>query len=280
MKTKIKSIFTALIAMFFTSCATTFYQVYKAIPSEKMIVSDNSLIYEDVYCKVIYNLWSEGGNVGFVFYNKTDSDIFLNLEKSFFILNGVSYDYYKDRTYTNSISRSATSISSSSSSSSVTGMNYSDLIQTNRLQATSNLGIMGSVANSISFNEKKIISIPSKTSKFIDEYIVTESLYRDCDLLKYPTPRQTKSKTFTRNDSPFVFSNIITYSVSDSKDLIRFENEFYVTEISNHVESEMFKHKFDEYCGQKSMKMTKYFKNVSADKFYIKYAKNKDFWEH
>ena len=30
----------------------------------------------------------------------------------------------------------------------------------------------------------------------------------------------------------------------------------------------------------KSMIMTKYFKNVSADKFYIKYSKGQDTWIH
>jgi len=53
-----------------------------------------------------------------------------------------------------------------------------------------------------------------------------------------------------------------------------------VTEISNYPESKMYELKYDEYCGQKNMYSTKYFKNVSPDKFYIKYSKGQDFWKH
>jgi len=139
---------------------------------------------------------------------------------------------------------------------------------------------MTSSGFSISYNEEKTICIPSKTSKLITEYIITESLYRDCDLFKYPTKKQIKSKSFKKTDSPIIFSNRIAYTVGQSEKLIKFENEFYISEISNYPESEIFESKYDEYCGQKSSTMTKYFKNVSPDKFYIKYTKGTDTWKH
>ena len=139
---------------------------------------------------------------------------------------------------------------------------------------------MSSSGYSVSYNEEKIICIPSKTSKIISEYYITESLLRDCDLFKYPTKKQITSKTFSKEQSPLVFSNRIAYSTSQNDNLIKFENGFYVTEISNYPESEMVELKYDEYCGQKSMTITKNFKNVSADKFYIKYSKGLDTWKH
>ncbi len=234
MKTK-KILFPALIAMMLTSCVSTYFQVYKTVPSDKLVVKNNLLVYEDENCKVSYNLWSEGGNIGFQFFNKTDKNIYLNLEESFFILNGVSKNYYRNRVFT---------------------------------------------SFSVSYNEEKILYIPSKTSKIISEYNINESLFRDCDLFKYPTKKQIKSKTFSKEQSPLVFSNRIAYSIGQTDNLIKFENEFYVTEISNYPESEMFESKYDEYCGQKSLTMTKYFKNVSADRFYIKYSKGKATWKH
>lgn len=177
--------------------------------------------------------------MGFHFFNKTDSDIFLDLEKSFFVLNGVSYDYFKNRTYSNSTTK-------------------------------------GSTSNSVSTFEKKIICIPSKSSKFINEYNVTESFYLDCDLLKYPTSKQVTSKTYNRIESPFVFSNRITYSIGDSKDLFRFQNEFYISEITNYPSSEMIGTTNEETCGQKSFNTKSYFKISSADMFYNKYFKTEN----
>lgn len=272
---------TAMIAVLLTSCVTTsFYQVYTTVPSDKSIIKDNYLVYEDENCKVSYNFWSEGGNIGFHFYNKTDNDIYLNLNKCYFVLNGVAYDYFKNRVYTHSTSSGATTSRSATTSKSVTGINYLDLLQTNRIQATSIAGLVTSSEYSISYNEEKVVCIPSKTSKIITEYSINDNLYRDCDLFKYPTKKQVKSKSFSKSDSPIVFSNIITYTVEQSEKQVRFENEFYVSEISNYPESEMFNSKYDEFCGQISATMTRYYKNVSPDKFYIKYTKGTDTWKH
>lgn len=279
MKTKLNLSFTALIAVFLTSCATSFYQVYKVVPTDKSIRADNYLIYEDDNCKISYDFWSEGGDIGFHFYNKTNENIYLNLEESFFVLNGISYDYFKNRVFTHSINSGTTSSKVKTASKSVTGIDYLDLLQTNRIQASS-IGVMTSSGFSISYNEGKVICIPSKSSKIITEYNISKSLYRDCDLFKYPTKKQIKSKSFTKPESPIIFSNRITYTLGKSEKLIKFENEFYISEISNYPASEMFESKYNEYCGQKSTTKTKYFKNVSPDKFYIIYTKGNDIWKH
>jgi len=105
MKTKLNLFLIAVIAVFLTSCATTsFYQVYKAVPTDKSIKTENYLIYEDDNCKISYNFWGEGGNIGFYIYNKTNENVYLNLEQSFFVLNGIAYDYFKNRVYTHSTS--------------------------------------------------------------------------------------------------------------------------------------------------------------------------------
>lgn len=279
MKTK-NILFFALIAMMLTSCVSTYFQVYKAVPSDKLVVKDSLLVYEDESCKVSYNLWGEGGNIGFQFFNKTDKNIYLNLEESFFILNGVSYDYYRNRVFTSSTSSGATTSRGATATKSVTGLNYLDLIQTNRISATNTVGLMTSSGFSVSYNEKKIVCIPSKTSKIISEYNINESIFRDCDLFKYPTKKQVKTKTFSKEQSPLVFSNRIAYTIGQTDSFIKFENEFYVTEISNYPESEMFESKYDEFCGQISPIKTKYFKNASADRFYIKYTRRQDPWKH
>lgn len=103
-------LFTTLITILLTSCVTTsYFQVYKATPSDKLVIKDNLIVYEDENCMISYNLWAEGGRIGFQFFNKTDKNIYLNMKESFFIVNGFSYNYYKNRVFTNSTSSGATS---------------------------------------------------------------------------------------------------------------------------------------------------------------------------
>ena len=255
--------------MLFTSCAPKiYYQVYKAASSDKVVVKDNYLVYEDDNCKVSYNLWNEGGNIGFELYNKTNENIYLNLEECFFVYNGRAYNYFKDRVFTTSANSGVTALSNLSASKSVSG-----LFQTKGIHATSAVGSMASSGYSISYNEEKIVCIPSKTSKAIAEYNINESLYRDCDLLKYPkNKKQITSKFFSKTDSPILFSNRIAYATKQSQ--VKFENEFYIAEISNFPEREVVDSKYDEFCGEKAPYETKYFKNIAPDKFYIKYVKN------
>ena len=292
-----KLIYTAIIAVLSTSCMTTsFYQVYTAVPSDKSISKDRNLVYEDDNCSVSYNFWEQGGNIGFTFYNKTDKNIYLNLEESFFILNGMAHNYFRDRVFTNSTSSGVKTSQTATISKTVSGINVLNLLQSNGLQATSSAGRMTSFEQSVSYNEEKVICIPSKTSKIVVEYSINKLLYRDCDLLRYPKKDQlrrsensqpkhpnsqvVRTKAFSKEESPIVFSNRIAYTVEQSDNLIKFENEFYVAEISNYPEKELLVSKQEEFCGQKSsVGKVEYFKDVSPEKFYIKYKKE-GIWKH
>ena len=236
-------VFTILI----TSCSPkTFYQVYKVIPSDNLIKIDNQIIFEDENCIVTYNLWKESGKIGFLFTNKTNKNIYINLAESFFIINNYSHSYYKDRIFSNSTSFGATLTKGST----------------------------------VSYNEEKIVCIPSGTIKAFNEFNITENIYSDCSLFKYPKKNQIKTKTFSKSESPLIFGNRIAYSIGSSEQIISLENEFYVTEIANYPKNEMLTSEYDEYCGQKSYVKTYYLKNVSSDKFYNKYIKSTDTWKH
>ncbi len=278
---KIKIIFfLSLITLIMSSCATPFYQVYRTTPSEDIQIKGNYLVYEDDNCIVSYDLWAAGGNIGFRIYNKTDLNISLNLEESFFILNGVAYDYFKNRVFTQSVGSGSTSSRSASASKSETGTNIFGLPQTNRLASGASVGLILTSEYSVSFNEVKNILIPPRTSRIITEYSINETLIRHCDLFKYPKNRQINTKRFTNSDSPIVFSNRISYNLGDTDNSIRFENEFFVSEITNYPEREIMEARFEEFCGQKSASRTNYFKNIAPDMFYIRYTKGQDSWKH
>lgn len=99
-------------------------------------------------------------------------------------------------------------------------------------------------------------------------------------MFKYPRKNQIKSKSFSKTESPIVFSNRITYKVKDSDETREFENKFYVSEISNYPENEILESKYEEFCDQKSLTPKKYFKDVAPNKFYMKYSKGQDSWKH
>ncbi len=274
------TIIVSILAIFLSSCTTTFYQVYQVKPSEKIETKENFLVYEDENSKITYDLWSEGGNIGFQFYNKTDKDINLDLSKSYFILNGIASNYYKNRVYTKTTSSSNLVAKSTNTSKAITGLNQLNLIQTNNIQASQTSSLKLISGNSISISEEKVITIPAKTSKLITEYNVNQSLYRDCDLFKYPTKKQIQPKSFSQSTSPINFSNRITYRLEDSEELIKIENTFYVSMITNYPANEFIQSTYPEFCGQKSLVSEKQFIGISPSKFFIKYVKDQDTWKH
>ena len=274
MKTLNYLIIITLSVLTLSSCRTTFYQVYRAVPSDRSMADKDSLVYKDENCEVTYNLWSQGGNMGFGFFNKTKENIYLNLDECFFVRNDVANDYYLDREFTQTSNVGSKSSRKKGASVALTGLNFLGLIQTNQGVAEVSESLITSSGSSISVKEKKIITIPPGTLKFISEYNINESLYRDCDLLKYPRRKQVKTLHFMKEESPFVFSNRITYRVGESTEPVQFENQFYVSEITNYPKKEVVDYEYDEFCGEKSEERYNFFKIKSPDRFYIMYLKN------
>lgn len=297
------------VLFFIYSCQTTsFYQVYKVNSIDEFSKKNNSLVFEDNNCRVLYDFWGEGGNVGFMIYNKTDENIYINMKESFFINNGIAYDYYQNRTFMDSKSSSISTSNSNTAmygyaglnaiglnaSKSISGINYQGFKQKNSISigivsaitemagiaATKTKGIMTTSGSSTSYTEKDIICVPPKTSKVISEYFITGALYRDCDLNRYPSKKQIKTLMFTNSMSPFIFSNKIAYTVGKSENLLSFENKFYVSEITNYPKDEVLIEKYDEFCGDRSDAKYEIFKNYSPDNFYIEYSKGKDNFKH
>jgi hypothetical protein len=277
-------IFTTIIAVILTSCGSSkFYQIYKVNSINSLSKNEKALTYEDENCKVLYNFWEQGGNAGFHFHNKTDENIYINMEESFFISNGLAYNYYKNRVFTYSQSSSLNAsksntimFSASNSISNVLGLFVS-------AAATGSATAKGrsiSSGSSTSYLEEKIICIPPKTTKIIAEYNITESLYRDCNLFMHPSKKRIKTSEFSEFESPFVFSNKIAYTIGQSENLLRFENKFYVSEITNYPQEEVIEMRLETFCNEKGDYQKEYFKNSSPDKFYIQYNKGKTNFKH
>ncbi|WP_321319245.1 hypothetical protein [Labilibaculum sp.] len=274
---KIKNLFLiTILALSCASCASSvFYQVYNVESINKSDADDKGLLFEDENCSIRYNLWGEYGDMGYEFYNKTDQNIYLDLSESFFIVNGVAHDYFQNRIFSNSASQG---VSVKNTATTVTSV--ASIFQTTPVIVASS-GTSGATSGySVSRREEKIICIPAKTSKFLGEFKINHTLLRDCDLLKYPKRKEVMPKSFDISDSPLVFSNRFLYMVGDSNEKVKLENKFYVEEITNYPEDEMFEMRYEEYCDERSFSKVLFHKFVSPKTFYIKYTKGVDTWEH
>ena len=290
--------------LFVSSCrTTTFYQFYKVNSINEFSKGSNSLVFEDNNCKVFYDFWGEGGEVGFMIFNKTEENIYVNMKESFFINNGIAHDYYQNRQFTNSKSFS-TSVSFSNTamysyanlnafglnaSTSVSGYNYQGFKQTNAISAgvtsmisatagiaaTETKKVSASLGSITTYTERDVVCVPPQTTKVITEYCVTGTVYRDCDLRRYPSRNQVRTIKFTNSKSPFIFSNKIAYTVGKSENLFTFDNKFYVSEITNYPKEAVIVVRYDEFCGDRSDTKSEFLKNYSPDNFFIKYDKVK-----
>lgn len=266
-----KKITTLVLLCFLASCNTvsTYYQVYKT-KSETVKPTGNSIAFDDSNCRVTYNLWSENGNPGFTFYNKTNEVIYIQLDESFYVINDKAYDYYQNRIYTNSSNSALVTTKSSG---------FSAFGKLSLLSSYASNTIASNSSNGVETIEAKVVAIPPKTNKNISEFNVNKTIIRDCDLLRFPTSKQTSSKAFSEDTSPLRFYNIITYKLGDKINKVK--NDFYVSEVTNIAENDAFKEEKNAFCNQKGGGITNVFMYSGPDKFYLTYTKKQtDTWKY
>ena len=248
-----KLILICVLSVMMSCGVKNYYQIYKAA-TEEGILTKEFVKFEDNSCIIYYDLWSNGGDINFYVFNKTDNDLIVDLTKSFFVLNDESIQYFQNRVFTNSTGL-GTTISRSYYSSSYWSRNVTNL---------------SAKSYSTSYSEKPELIIPSKTKTNISVYNVTDERLTNCNLAKFPSNRDNKVLNFDKNNSPFIFSNIITYSSNGVVN--RFSNNFFVSEIANYPSSKVKVLVRISECGKYLEYPYEEFKDVTPDKFYIKYT--------
>lgn len=254
------------LALVLTSCQPTlFYQVYETMP-KNLKKESKTLVFENEHCSVSYNLWSNEGNPGFVFYNKTNELIHIHLDESFFVINGSAFDYFQNRIFSSS---SATSTQSTKTNS-IT--QWGGWLTALNVQQQSSVAINNQ--NGITELESRTITIPPKTSKSISEFRINDVLFRSCDLLLFPTSKQIKSLTYNEDNTPIQFYNLISFKVGQATTPQQIRHDFYVSSITNYSDKDFYKFENDEFCGKKSQTKTRYFAHNAPERFYLEYIKN------
>lgn len=242
------------LAMSGCSSSAYFYQIYST-KSEQVKQQDDNFTYEDTQFKVTYDLWSEYGDIGFLIFNKTEKNIYLHLDKSFYVCNAIAYDYFQNRTFTETQTHSESKPAS--------GWWWWGVPL--KTQASSS-------SSSVSTPEPRIVCIPPKSAKKIYQFSIVTGVYRNCELLRYPyREKDIKTSNFDKNSSPYQFSNRIEYSFTENgEDASVLVHDFWVSSISNIPDSKFSKYTSSEFCNQKTYYYAPLHK--ASNNFYVRYA--------
>lgn len=213
--------------------------------SDNLKMENNSLLFENADCKVSYNFWSEGGWVTFAFENKTNEDIFINMNESFLIVNGYVHNYFEEKTYTY---RSTTSQARGE-----TGYLYIDVSgkanhwPNGTLDGSNNTSITDMNPNEwynyVSRKEQEIVCIPAKSYKVFSKFCLSPLVsFLYSDNVNFPNSH-ISINTFEKADSPVTLKNCLTYKSKNSTTPKHIQNEFWLGEIENYPKHEVIENK-------------------------------------
>lgn len=227
----------SLIAFSFSSCKSYYYQVYD-VDCDNMKAQDNSLVFENEDCKILYNLWSNNGELKFAMVNKTDRDIFVNMGQTFYTVNGKAEEYFQDRTYSQrSYVQSSIATTSATGKVSAQGFWGNNVYLEN---ATAVANVFGNKAvhaeeSSFTVKEKEMVCIPARCFKVFNYYKLNPAFTQTCDKNR-DFPKQTCSVgKYTKQTTPYLFNNRIAYGFTKKEVADKhIDNEFWISAITNY----------------------------------------------
>lgn len=261
-----------------SSCSPIYQILETSSPDTKL--EKESFVYENTDVKINFNFWSDGGTISFLIYNKLDKSIYIDWDKSHFIFNGISYEYWFDSEETKSFYSStmySNSVTFGSDATNIIIDRSSAKTNTSSKQSTSSHRNTTSFGSSSKFKPKKVIQIPSKSGIFVSKFSITTNPYYNCDfnLKSIISSTEFKTKNFTKEDSPINFRNYITYSLLENFDSNKvIDNEFYVSSIRNMtVDAFQGKKENTQDCNFNGLKLNKIeysYPYKKSNSFYIK----------
>lgn len=264
------------------ACSARYYQIYN-VTGDNVQKRNGYMVYEDENCSVVYDMWCERGTPDFVVVNKTDSILYIDLEHSFFIRNGISYDYFEGAVFVSGMGRFQNVESR-------INMNFEIIkniypLSGNRSsqnESVSNVYASGEASSGSGPSkyeflvkpERAVLAIPPYGSKLVSKFMLWgKTPYSEDVCSEDLVPVDSLSRDYSISNSPLVFSNFITYSVGDSGERHHIDNLFYVSGIVNVKEAyEIAKESYQ--CGKEPYPRTYTFmKSRAADRFYIIYVR-------
>lgn len=287
----------ALAALFFalTSCSS-FYQIATISSYDAKMNDKGDFAHNCGDIVIHYDFWSSCGQTYFAIENNSEKDIDLDLTKSFFIKNGVAYDYFLNRAtiYTNGISVAKGRTISESKLSSITGnvsgtggilspessfklltgATSTEFGVSSSIGASNNLSTSNMAAamksNSVEYRESTLVTIPAHSTKIIGEYSIASGEFIKCGLVRNPSGRDNAIVTYDRENSPIVVENRLYFIIDGNG--VPVNSTFYVSEFRNLPENKVIKTVNTTNCAGKSN--GKQYINIFAasNRYFVKYS--------
>ena len=272
--TLFKLVCVIITSLFSVSCTQSFYQIY-TMDSKDLKMQDNSLLFENADCQVSYNFWSDGGYVSFAFKNKTDRDIFINMNESFLVVNGNAHNYFEAKTYTYG-SAFATSIgyveSLGVSLSGKTGV-WSNKHYTASAGVAASITSKSAIMNTVSIKEQEVVCIPANSFKTFSKFCLSPAIYQKCvKKVDFPSNRASLAK-FDSHNSPIILNNRLTYGFQNDNMDNHIDNVFWLGEIENFSEKSAIEKSDEKGCYDLVSKEIRHFKIGKPSQFYRHYQK-------
>jgi hypothetical protein len=196
-----KKLLPVILAFSFFSCVSTYYQVSEIRTNPAQMQSNNT--YEDSAVKISYNFWSTGGVIKFTLYNKLNVPIYINWERSNFILNGQSTEYTENTTIS---------------------IPQGGYLKTMALASANGSEHFVSIAN----KEQISSQLPPHSYISVNKFALNEPYF---DIGHFP--KAYDSITYSAENSILHFRNYIGYTTDQNLSNLKFiDNEFWVGKIT------------------------------------------------
>lgn len=213
------------------ACSTTYVQLYKT-KSMNISNDERSFKFENDSIEINYSFWADKGIMSFSVTNQLPIPIYIDWKKSNFISNNDKFNYWDDEERSKGINL-GNQINS--------GYLYKGplLIPYLSIYEYASASITYSVSNKV--KPERLTFMPPKSIIYKSPYYLTTSNYPD--KINFETKKEKRLdksrksttiylKSFTKENSPLIFRNFLTFSFSeDFKNEFYIDNEFFVREI-------------------------------------------------
>lgn len=254
-----------LLTTTLTSCKLA-YQVFTVQPTEKTVV-DSAFVFSNGDLEIGYSFWANGGVMDYYILNKTDKPIYINWDRSHFVLNTFSRDYYgknQNFTYDNltevvklkkvkapkapkAAKMDSTAVAKADSTAVLAAAAPAPVEADKAKKDTTKkeakkkapkrrkIVYSGSVqhSNQLDARAKAVVEIPGNARVLSSDFNFIDDVQND-KKLKLGMFRCKRSKLYDQSESPYKLRNYITYSFSNNFTGAKVvDNEFYVSEITS-----------------------------------------------
>lgn len=200
----------------FSSCST-YVQILTFESDNVKIQPNNKFSYSDDIVSIEYKINSEGSLFDFNIENNTDTDVIVDISKSYFIYNGQVFDY------------AGRSISTTLSISGSTGSSYSFGLD-NRYTTSTSSTVGVSITETQDIGNQ--LNIPTGCYRSFSGFVIDRVIYYNYQMIYSVNDIDSYELKLSKENSPILIKNIIALIYNGEKHSIT--NEFYVSKIGNY----------------------------------------------